>query len=94
MRLVLVVFAHTLLSNRHNLIIFVSALWKDHMKFALHQAFKYQWLFEHARTEPEPWLLADTDIVVQCDALEMRQRFAGESREQPPDVHMSKTLCA
>ena len=47
-----------------------------HMKFALHQAFKYQWLFARASTEPEPWLLADTDVVIQCSAHEMRERFA------------------
>lgn len=53
----------------------------DHMKFAVQQAFKYQWMF--ARTAMpqnsrlrEPWLLADTDIIVQCSAQEMRRRFA------------------
>ena len=46
------------------------------MKFALHQGFKYQWLFSKATNEPEPWLLADTDVVVQCSAQEMRERFA------------------
>ena len=48
-----------------------------HMKFALHQGFKYQWLFATTRAEAEPWLLADTDVVIQCTAQEMRERFAG-----------------
>ena len=39
----------------------------DHMKFAVQQAFKYQWLFSLVANQlPEPWLLADTDIIVQA----------------------------
>ena len=49
-----------------------------HSKFASHQAFKYQWLskLSSAATIREPWLLMDTDTVVQCSAVELRARFA------------------
>ena len=59
-----------------------------HAKFAGLQGWKYQWL-ESATTGsasrsddgfsfvalPEPWLLMDTDVVVQCSARELRERF-------------------
>ena len=41
------------------------------------QVFKYEWLLnatESAR-EDEPWLLMDTDTLVQCDASHLRRRF-------------------
>lgn len=49
-----------------------------HSKFASHQAFKYQWLskLSSGATLREPWLLMDTDTVVQCSAVELRARFA------------------
>jgi len=48
-----------------------------HARFAAHQAFKYQWLARKSETArwPEPWLLMDTDTVVQCSAEELRTRF-------------------
>ena len=60
-----------------------------HAKFAGLQGWKYQWL-EGATTAsasrsdegfsfhsiPEPWLLLDTDVVVQCSAAEIRERFS------------------
>ena len=56
-----------------------------HARFASHQAFKYQWLSGLAAAEmasslaaapwPQPWLLMDTDTVVQCSGAEMRARF-------------------
>ena len=42
------------------------------------QARKYEWALQAARAAgaPEPWLLADTDIVIQCGAAALRRRFA------------------
>lgn len=42
------------------------------------QARKYEWAFQTARARgaPEPWLLADTDIIIQCSAAALRRRFA------------------
>ena len=56
-----------------------------HARFAAHQAFKYQWLasLAHGFAGPppfvEPWLLMDTDTIVQCSATELRERFAALS---------------
>jgi hypothetical protein len=49
-----------------------------HSRFASHQAFKYQWLaaINEKSRWAEPWLLMDTDTVVQCSAAELRERFA------------------
>ena len=60
-----------------------------HARFAAHQAFKYQWLAgltglaaESASASAgtgafaEPWLLLDTDVIIQCSAAELRERFA------------------
>ena len=49
-----------------------------HARFASHQAFKYQWLAQVSKAQgswTEPWLLMDTDTVVQCSKQEIRQRF-------------------
>jgi len=48
-----------------------------HARFASHQAFKYQWLahISQSMAWAEPWLLMDTDAVVQCSAVEIKERF-------------------
>jgi hypothetical protein len=49
-----------------------------HARFASHQAFKYQWLARISEPQAawnEPWLLMDTDTIVQCSPRELRQRF-------------------
>ena len=53
-----------------------------HAKFAGLQGWKYQWLAAstaRAAVNPtafaEPWLLMDTDTVVQCSGAELRERF-------------------
>ena len=53
-----------------------------HAKFAGLQGWKYQWLAAstaRAAINPtafaEPWLLMDTDTVVQCSGAELRERF-------------------
>ena len=49
-----------------------------HAKFAGLQGWKYQWLLATTKREPgvaEPWLLMDTDVVIQCTGAELRRRF-------------------
>lgn len=68
---------------------FTRAEFPFHAKFAGLQGWKYQWLLAEtepatsggdnsarARAAPEPWLLMDTDVVVQCSGAELRERFA------------------
>ena len=44
----------------------------------LDQTFKYAWLVQAGQQQPavEPWMLTDTDVIVQCSASEVAQRFA------------------
>ena len=45
----------------------------------LDQSFKYKWLVDAAQQQQravEPWMLTDTDVIVQCDASEVARRFA------------------
>jgi hypothetical protein len=43
----------------------------------IHQTAKYQWLIEAGRNaSTAPWVMIDTDTVVQCDGAEMARRFA------------------
>lgn len=48
-----------------------------HAKFAGLQGWKYQWLASETASaaHAEPWLLLDTDVVVQCSGAEIRERF-------------------
>ena len=41
------------------------------------QARKFEWALQTARAHraPEPWLLADTDVIIQCGAEALRRRF-------------------
>ena len=46
---------------------------KLHIQFAL--THRTEWMLEVDRGQPEPWVVLDTDVIMQCSAEEFRRRF-------------------